>query len=253
MSDSQSTDVRLVTRGDDAALAESANEAIRECFESGVLRNVSVMAPCPALDHAAAELADVGLCVGVHVTLASEWDAPSWGPVLPADEVPSLVDDDGDFYRTPEELFERDPALAEIRAEMEAQLERLRDVGFTVAYADGHMLPQRYSDEFADEFAAFCAREGLVDGTRVSHLPEWTLDTGPEWLLDQLDGLPSGTYLVVGHPAYDDAEMRDVVGMGRSEGELGAARADQRRTFTDERVSAYVHDNDVELLRYDEL
>lgn len=61
--------VRLITRGDDAAVAEGANDAIRDHFGDGILRNVSVMAPCPAFDHAAERLAGVdGLCVGVHVT-----------------------------------------------------------------------------------------------------------------------------------------------------------------------------------------
>lgn len=247
--------VRLVSRGDDAGLAESVNRAVRECFREGVLRNVSVMPPAPALDHAADLLGDLdGLCVGLHVTLASEWDDPSWGPVLPAEEVPTLVDDDGEFYPSPEALFEADPDRAEVRAEMEAQVDALREAGVEVSYADGHMLPEVHSDWFGEELAAFCEAEGLVDGTRAAPLlPGHGFEVDPDWLLERLDAVDPGTYLAVGHPGYDDEELREVHGGGRERGEVGRTRATQRRLFTDERVIERVRDGAVEVLRYDEV
>ena len=94
--------IRLVTRGDDAASSRSANLGIREAFERGIVRNVSVMAPGPELKHAFETLGGLkGLCVGFHVAINCEWITPRWGPVLPAKEVPTLVDEKGHLLFTP--------------------------------------------------------------------------------------------------------------------------------------------------------
>lgn len=252
MTDSSDGTLQLVTRGDDAGLAESANRAVRECFEEGILRNVSVMAPAPALEHAVTELADLqGLCVGLHVTLASEWESPSWGPVLPPEEVPSLVNNVGEFYASPAELFEHSPDRGEVCAEMKAQLVRLRDAGFEVTYADAHMLPERHSDWFGDELADFCLREGLIDGTDIDFLPGHGFEVDPDWLLERLDDVESGTHLLVGHPAYNDEETAEIYG-GQDRGDVGPTRETQRRMFTDKRVLARVMDGDIRVIRYDE-
>jgi len=247
--------IRLLTRADDAGLAESANDAIRECFEDGILRNVSVMAPAPALEHAATRLAGVdGLCVGAHVPLSSEWVDPTWGPVLDVDDVPSLVTDEGRFHRSPEALFESDPDREEILAEATAQIERLRTVGFEPEYADTHMLIETASEWFADAFGDLCEREGLINWWGVSTLPGAEgIGEGPEWLLEHLDEPEPGTYIVVGHPAYDDEEMADIWLPGGEPGQIAAQRDAQRRMFTDERVLAYVEETGVDPIRYDEL
>lgn len=253
MDNDEQTSVRLVTRGDDAGLAPSVNEAVRDCYDDGLLRNVSVMATGPALADAAERLAGVdGLCVGVHLTLTAEWDHPEWGPVLPRDEVPSLVDETGSLPLLAEQFVERDPAPTEVRRELEAQLAAVRAVGFDPVYLDTHMALERQFDWFADELAALCEREGLIDGTTVPLLPGAAgPGTDPEWLLEHLSGVDEGTYLVVGHPAYEAADTRAIVGLGLDPGEEAANRVSQRRLFTDDRVLEYCEANGVEAVRYD--
>lgn len=253
--DADSHGIRLIARGDDAALAESANDAIRECFDEGILRNVSVMAPCPALDHAVDQLAGVdGLCTGVHVTLTAEWDQPNWGPVLPPEEVPSLVDEDGNLPKLAEDFVERDPDPDEVVAEMEAQIDRLREVGFEPSYLDTHMAIEHHLDWFVGAMTDLCKRKGLIDGTSVPLPPGADgPGTSPQWLLDRLEDTDGGTYLVVGHPMYEDDDAAEIVGLGNERGEMAANRADQRRMFTDARIQQYVEDHDIEVLWYNEL
>ena len=82
------------------------------------------MIPCPWLPEIAAYArthpeADLGL----HLTLTSEWSLFRWGPVLPKDRVPSLLDSSGYLYLTETEAAAHiDPREAE--AEIRAQIAR---------------------------------------------------------------------------------------------------------------------------------
>lgn len=119
--------IRLVTRADDAGMSHSANRAIRETCEQGICRNVSVMAPAPCLADAADCLCDLrGICFGLHVDLNAEWESPRWGTVLPASQVPALIEPDGGFFRNPAQLHERNVPLEQMVAEVKAQLARAR-------------------------------------------------------------------------------------------------------------------------------
>lgn len=250
--------IRLVTRADDAGNTRSANEAIREAFEAGILRNTSVMAPCPAFEHAAELLGGHdGLCIGVHVTLTSEWDHPRWGPVLPPGEVPSLVDDDGCLLPSPQALEERGADADEMAAEVRAQLARVRDAGFEVAYLDDHMN-SRVVPGFEDRLLDIAESEGLIDGrTAVSRLPEVdvTAPGYPQRLLGRLNLADPGTYLVVGHPGYYDGETRHIAGgrYDRRPGEWARIMDSQRRMFLDPAVLRWCDEHGVQPISYPEI
>ena len=117
--------VYLITRGDDCGSSHSANRAIMEAYRRGVLKNVSVMVVCPAILEAAEMFAgESDICCGLHVTMNAEWDSISWGPVLPPQRVPSLVDSRGVFFQTTKALYENKPFLDEIMLEIQAQLDK---------------------------------------------------------------------------------------------------------------------------------
>ena len=117
--------LRLLVRSDDAGSCASANAAIAEACDAGVVRNVSVMACGPALDEAAALFAGRDdIAAGLHVTLNAEWasDAACWKPVLPREQVPSLVDENGFFWRTPAQARERGARFFQLRRRPERRL-----------------------------------------------------------------------------------------------------------------------------------
>jgi predicted glycoside hydrolase/deacetylase ChbG (UPF0249 family) len=151
--------IRLITRGDDSGSNHTANTAILDAFRNGMLRNTSVMVSAPAVEEAARLLAgEVGLCCGLHATINAEWDRVRWGPVLPPEQVPSLVDEHGHFFQTTRATHDNGPVLAEIMAELQAQLDRARELGFDIRYADMHMMFM-----FMDpRIVQYCRENGVI-------------------------------------------------------------------------------------------
>ena len=74
--------IYLYTRGDDCGSSHSANRAILEACETGILKNVSFMLPAPYIEEAAQMFSGRNeFCFGLHVTMNAEWDSLKWGPV----------------------------------------------------------------------------------------------------------------------------------------------------------------------------
>ncbi len=249
--------IRLITRGDDAGSSRSANRAIFDAAAAGIVRNVSLLAPGPALEDATRRLAGLpDLCFGLHVTLNSEWDTPRWGPVLPPAEVPSLVDRDGCFWRTPAETHARGAKVGEMRAEAEAQLARLRSLGFRVSYLDEHMGVAWRRPELRQALASLAAAEGLQDTDGVPFLPEppdagLHAEAADDWIA-RLRAAPAGDFVLMTHPAFDDPEMQAIRGGGLP-GEVARQRDRDRRGLLDPRFAAACRQRGVEIIRYCDL
>lgn len=248
--------VRLVTRGDDSGSCHSANVAIRDAYDRGILRNTSLMVPAPAFEEAAAIYRDLpGLCVGLHATLNAEWDAVRWGPVLNAGEVPSIVDGRGHLFQTTQALNENGPEPAHVMAEVQAQLDLARARGLDVRYVDTHM-GFTWIGELDERMAAFAEREGLIyrpEGVSRLPAPQGEHANPVERMIASLDAAGPGTYLVVGHPCYDTEEVRLFSHPGIEPGSEGRARDWQRRMFMDPDVLACCERNGVAPIRYDEI
>ncbi|MGV3613737.1 MAG: ChbG/HpnK family deacetylase [Fimbriimonas sp.] len=243
---------RVVFRGDDAASTEGANLAIAQAVQDGVLRNVSVMVPGPALAHAAEVLKGLeGIAIGLHVTLNSEWEEVKWGPVRPASEVPSLVEPDGSFTTEPKVLRDRGFSVEEAMAEVEAQLALLRSTGLKVDYLDEHMgvgwLPG-----LRERLAALCERESLVDANRVAYLRD--VDTGDAGsIIGAILRGPDEPFVVVTHPLPNvDPVARRFTAGGRQPGEILRERANDRRSLTDPRLVEFVQTGRIASITYPE-
>jgi len=253
--------IRLLARADDAGSCHTANVAIGECIEAGhpelatgLALNVGVMACCPFFDEAAAMLAGRrDICVGLHATINAEWDAPKWGPVLPPDRVPHLVDGDGHFHRTPVTSHEQGATADEVMAEIEAQLARARAAGLRVEYLDEHM-GFGWMPGVKERLEALMRREGLVPG-RAQGLPKAAgqFDDPAEGLIARLEAAAPGTHLIVGHPGHDTEEMRRLTHPGLSPGQVAREREGDTRMFTSPRILAYCRAHGVKPIRFTDL
>ncbi len=247
--------IRLITRADDAGSNESANSAIRDAVNSGLVRNVSFMTTCDALEEAVGLFRDdEEVCCGVHLTMNAEWNRVKWGPVAPIDQVRSLIDAEGFFHPTPEAMRQAGAKVDELFIEMAAQLERLRKAGITVRYADEHMVFGRVFDGFENRFDLWCKQERLVNHRKFTRrLPHPTVSIAP--LIDLVGTLnlaEPGVYTWVTHPAYDSDEMRQLVHAGLEEGRIARERDADARLMTSEELKRALLERDIALIRYDE-
>jgi predicted glycoside hydrolase/deacetylase ChbG (UPF0249 family) len=247
--------IRLVTRGDDAGSSHSANSAIVESCTQGLLRNTSIMVPGPAFEEVAQVLPTLQhVDLGLHVVLNSEWDTPRGGPVAPREKVLSLLESDGNFTRTPNDLHEHEASVEEMMLEVRAQLEKARAAGLNIRYLDQHM-GVGWVRGLGEELKVLCQAEGLLFADVLPGLPTANekFDDALADLLARLEIAPQGTYVYVTHPTFDDEETRAIVGMGNAPGEVARQRDADRRLWSDARLRETCARLDVEIVRYSQV
>ncbi len=138
-------DARLVILTcDGLGSSNAANHGIYEALRHGLGTTSAIQMPCPWARGAAAEYG--GEDVGVALTLNSEHEHYRWGPLTHA---PSLLDGDGGFPRTPEDLWDH-ADTEEVLRECRAQVERAVLWGFDISHLDAHLGALYTRPEFFD-------------------------------------------------------------------------------------------------------
>jgi hopanoid biosynthesis associated protein HpnK len=128
---------RLIVNADDFGLTEAINRGVVAAHRDGIVTAASLIACGPAFEQAVALAKQTPtLDVGVHLTLTQ------LAPVSAADAVPTLVDAHGRFAADSFELARRYVrgalALAEVRAELDAQINKVEAAGLAISHLDGH-------------------------------------------------------------------------------------------------------------------
>ena len=128
---------RLIVNADDFGLHEAVNRGIYEAHTRGIVTSASLMAGGAAFEDAvriARSCPELG--VGIHLTLVGGH------PVLPPQEVSTLVDEQGNFCASYPVFLSRyltgRVRLAEVEQELAAQIEKMRLAGVTPTHIDSH-------------------------------------------------------------------------------------------------------------------
>jgi chitin disaccharide deacetylase len=145
----------LIITAHDLGSSHAANSGVYQALREGLATSASLMVPPPWAREAAASYR--GEDVGVQLTLNAEFDLYRWGPVTHA---PSLVDGDGGFPRTAEELWDH-ADLDEVRRECRTQIERAIVWGFDVSHLDSHLGALHMRPEFFDIYLDLAVDFGL--------------------------------------------------------------------------------------------
>jgi len=145
----------LIINCDDLGSSYAANVGCYEALREGVATSATLMVPAPWAREAAARY--LGEDVGVHLTLNAEYDLYRWGPITHA---PSLLDGDGGFPRTIEDVWDH-ADIDEVRKELRAQIERAILWGFDISHLDSHMGTLQLKPEFFDVYLEMAVEFGL--------------------------------------------------------------------------------------------
>lgn len=209
----------LIVNADDLGRSPGVNAGIFAAHERGLVTSATMMVGFPAAVAAARHLADhPRLGVGLHVTLSGA------RPLLPPEQIPSLVDAQGELPRRPDPAWRARPA--EVELEVRAQFERFRELtGRLPTHLDSHHHSHRLPVvtevlvTLAREHALPVRRASLEVAERLAATGVRTTDTfverfyGAEARLEVLlailaDLAPGVTELMV-HPGLVDDELRD--------------------------------------------
>lgn len=129
----------IILHVDDAGMSYDSNEGAINSITKGVANSCSVMMPCgwvPGFVHYLKE--HPGIDAGLHLTLTSEWKEYRWVPLAGQEKVPGLVDNEGAMWSSVDSVV-KNATPAEVEAEITAQAERAKAMGFTPTHFDSHM------------------------------------------------------------------------------------------------------------------
>ena len=236
-------DKLLIVNADDGGMCGSANRAIWQGMREGQISSCTLMVPCPAFAAAATFAKNhPELDFGVHLTHTSEWKTHRWGPVLPAEEVPGLVDPTGCLWRSVdgENGVYAHSNPTEATREARAQIRAALAAGIDVTHLDSHMGAMQYSAPYflryiwlGREFnlpirmpsPEILAKHGAGHLRTIARAlgivcPDYLIldegrkkgQTAKEHWVEQLRALKPGVTELYIHPALATDEMRGITG-----------------------------------------
>jgi chitin disaccharide deacetylase len=185
----------LIVNADDLGIHPSINAGIVSAYRSGILTSCTMLMTTAYFDQTIRDhVRPQALPIGIHLSLTLG------KAVAPRDEIPDLVDEDGNLKLTADRLIlsafkgERGGAvLRQIGREFEAQLAIARDHGLKATHADSHqhvhmnpaifrlleaLLPRFGIDRLRfsrEAFRGFVLGPDLPDVMRRNNFAKWAL------------------------------------------------------------------------------
>ena len=251
--------VYLIVRGDDMGMTHACNLAFEKSFKEGILTCASLIVPSPWFEEAARMGREhPEWCIGLHLTLNSEWRDYRWKPITPVTEVSSLVDEDGYFYPTTEAFLAAHPDLEEVDKELRAQVDLALKREIEVQYIDTHMDTARATPELREIVLQICGDYNLPLSRESGEKPLSIYEISPnekgKVLAEKLKQLSPGLWLLVVHPGLDTPEERALVD-ANPEGlpNVAANRAAVTKALTSRRIKRIIRQRGIQLIDYRKL
>lgn len=268
--------VLLMVHADDAGLSFSENQATQQALQKGIVNSCSLMVPCPWFyEMAAFAKKNPQYDYGIHLTLTCEWQHYKFGPILPAKEVPSLVDENGFFLRKSAMVGQKADAT-EVEKELRAQIERAMQFGLQPSHLDSHMysmgsstalfsvyrklgreynLPVLMNNALLDmvnlDASVLEENDLLIDKIHMANFTYFEPETLKAFYQNVFDYLIPGVNIILIHPAFDTLEMQ---GITIDHPHFGSGwRQIDYDCFTTEEARAKIQSKNVQLIDWKEI
>ena len=125
---------QLIITADDYGMSPAVNKAIQEGIENGIITSTNVMMNMPLCDETE-RIINKGASIGLH------WNLTCGKPVLPPEQVPSIVDGNGDFYSISEfRRLYKSGSIKEkdVEKELKAQYRKYQQIWGEPEYWNSH-------------------------------------------------------------------------------------------------------------------
>lgn len=132
---------RLIVNADGFGFAFGANRGIFEAVRDGLVTSVSCNTNFPGIEELPALVQQFP-----HVSPGVHFNLNVGRPILPPEEIPSLVNADGAFWgpKLVGRLMTGRVRMAEMVRELDAQVRRMRELGVEPTHWDGHQHRHLY-------------------------------------------------------------------------------------------------------------
>ncbi len=266
----------VIIHADDLGVSHSENAASIAAMEKGSVSSASIMVPCPWFPEIAAYAqSHPAACLGLHITLTSEWKYYKWGPVTAKEKVPGLVNKNGFLYSSVDSVYQNASA-AEVETEIRNQVLRAKHFGMDPTHLDAHMgtalqkldylkaylkvghefkipvfIPRILEVPLKVNFDTIVSDKDVLVDHILSASPQDFKNGFVNFYTNGLKNLKPGlTYLII-HTAYDDAEMRAVT---IDHPDWGAAwRQEDFNFFSSAECKKILKDNNIYVITWKEI
>lgn len=251
--------MKLIFNADDYGSTKNVVEGILECMKEGVVTDTTFLVNSPYFDYAVRRAREENITsMGLHLALTYR------APILSSQEVPSLVDEEGNFYPYPQSL-QPHLKLEEVEKEWRAQIKKFQSSGLELTHLDSHHHVHINLGEGVGAIAIKLANELGVpirrpDENQINLLQVPTTDifgtkfggsietSTTEFLISYLNNHKDfkGSLELMTHPGYSDDELRSL-------SSWNDCREEEIKTLKDSKLKEYIKKNGIELISFKDL
>jgi chitin disaccharide deacetylase len=248
--------LKLIINADDFGLTKGCNIGIIKAMKEGIVTNTTVMINMPHAQEGI-ELAKQNdiIQMGLHLNLTCG------RPVLDAMEIPSLVDEDGNFYRRPSLLVGK-MNIEDVERELRSQIKKFKTTGLSLTHMDSHHHSHMYP-EISQIAAKLAKEEGvplrspnqdikrLLDQKGVVTTDYFTIDfydkgATIDSLKKTIENHHEGVLEIMCHPAYLDQDLFDI-------SSYNSPRALELEVLTSQKVKTWIEGKGIKLIGFEDL
>lgn len=254
--------MKLIVNADDFGTTKGVTDGILDAMHNGIVTDTSLIINTPHLEYAVEQAHAYGLTsMGLHLTLTYR------NPLLSAQEVPSLVDNQGYFYRSPNELRDKFD-INEIEEEFRAQIKGFLNTGLELTHLDTHHHVHRVLGDDVADLVVRLANELKVpmrrpDEKYLERIDRNTVQTTDffndnyggtvansqeEQFISVLDYYKDsdGILEIMTHPGYPDEELYQLSSWNEG-------RLEEVKTLTSPSLIRYLEDNQIILTNFSQI